>query len=267
MSVEMIGTWIAAFLTLCLFSFLYKDNPLFRFAEALFAGVSLGYYIGQTANNTLKPNLFVPLFTDFRHNVDLVIPLLLGLNLYTRYIPRIAWFARFSLAVYVGYYTGVNMVQKLQGEVLPQAGATMVPLFGALPMAGATAFLVTFAAAALVLGLIDSARGRMTRGALIFAVTWVALRIVAQVAFPFATAPLDNLLLFVGVLMVLIYFFFSLEHRGVVGGMSRLGIWFLMLGFGAAFGYTVMGRVSLLIGRMNFLVIDWIGGTLRAIGS
>jgi len=38
--------------------------------------------------------------------------------------------------------------------------------------------------------------------------------------------------------------------------VSRLGIWFLMLGFGAAFGYTVMGRVSLLIGRFNFLVID-----------
>jgi signal transduction histidine kinase len=38
MSVEIIGTWIAAFLTLCIFSFLYRDNPFFRFAEALFAG-------------------------------------------------------------------------------------------------------------------------------------------------------------------------------------------------------------------------------------
>ena len=119
MSIEMVGTWIAAFLTLCLFSFLYKDNPLFRLAEALFAGVSLGYYIGQTANNTLKPNLVIPLFTDFRHNADLLVPALLGINLYTRYVPKIAWMARFSLAVYVGYYTGITMVQKLQGEVLP----------------------------------------------------------------------------------------------------------------------------------------------------
>jgi hypothetical protein len=267
MSVELIGTWIAAFLTLCLFSFLYKDNPFFRFAEALFAGVSLGYYIGQTANNTLKPNLVLPLVHDFRSNFDLVIPALLGLNLYTRYIPRIAWMARFSLAVYVGYYTGVTMVQKLQGEVLPQAGATMMPLLGAFPIAGATTLLAGLAGAALVLGLVDSARGRMTRGAAAFVSTWIVLRVVAQVAFPPAADALDNLLMFVGVLMVLVYFFFSLEHRGAVGGMSRLGIWFLMLGFGAAFGYTVMGRVSLLIGRMNFLVIDWIGGTLRAIGS
>ena len=267
MSVELIGTWIAAFLTLCLFSFLYRDNPFFRFAEALFAGVSLGYYIGQTANNTLKPNLVLPLVTDFGHNADLLIPALLGLNLYTRYVPRIAWMARFSLAVYVGYYTGVNMVQKLQGEVLPQAGATMLPLYGAFPIAGTTALLVTLAATALVLGLVDAARGRMTRGAVIFAATWIVLRAFAQIAAPAATEALDNLLLFVGVLMVLIYFFFSLEHRGAVGGMSRLGIWFLMLGFGAAFGYTVMGRVSLLIGRMNFLIIDWIGGTLRAFGG
>ncbi len=85
---ELIGIWIAAFLTLCLLSFLYKDNPFFRFAEALFAGVSLGYYIGQTANQTIKPNLVVPLVHDFAHNWDLIIPLLIGLNLYTRYIPK-----------------------------------------------------------------------------------------------------------------------------------------------------------------------------------
>ena len=39
------GVWIAALLTLCVFSFLYKDNPLYKFAEHLFVGVSAGYYI------------------------------------------------------------------------------------------------------------------------------------------------------------------------------------------------------------------------------
>ena len=58
---NIIGTWIAALLTLCIFSFLYRDNPFFRFAEALFAGVSLGYYVGQTADQTIKPNLVIPL--------------------------------------------------------------------------------------------------------------------------------------------------------------------------------------------------------------
>jgi len=40
---------------------------------------------------------------------------------------------------------------------------------------------------------------------------------------------------------------------------SRIGIVFVMIGFGAAFGYTVMARVSLLIGRMQFILIDWLG--------
>jgi hypothetical protein len=33
----------------------------------------------------------------------------------------------------------------------------------------------------------------------------------------------------------------------------------LMLGFGAMFGATVMARMSLLIGRMWFLLHDWLG--------
>ena len=31
-----LGVWVAAVLTLFIFSFLYKDNPLYKFAEHLF---------------------------------------------------------------------------------------------------------------------------------------------------------------------------------------------------------------------------------------
>jgi len=204
---QVLGLWIGAFLTLCVFSFLYRDNPFFRFAESLFAGISLGYYIGTVSANTLAPNLFRPLFRDFPNQAHLLIPLLLGLNLYCRFIPRIAWMARISLAVYIAYFVGINMVQKLQGEVVPQIGATILSPWGG------------------------------------------------------AFTPLDNLILITGVVCVMVYFYFSIEHKGPVGAVSRLGIWFLMVGFGAAFGYTVMGRVSLLIGRMNYLFIDVVRAT------
>ena len=62
-----------------------------------------------------------------------------------------------------------------------------------------------------------------------------------------------------GVVTVLVYFFFSAEHKGVVGGVSKIGIWFLMISFGAAFGYTIMGRISILIGRVVYLLGEWIG--------
>jgi hypothetical protein len=52
---------------------------------------------------------------------------------------------------------------------------------------------------------------------------------------------------------VLFYFFFSIEHTGPVRVAARTGILFLMVAFGAAFGYTVMARMSLLIGRLSDL--------------
>ena len=62
----------------------------------------------------------------------------------------------------------------------------------------------------------------------------------------------------VGTVSVLWYFFFSLEHKRAGAGLSKLGILFLMVSFGASFGYTVMGRVSLLIGRVQFLLFEWL---------
>ena len=62
---------------------------------------------------------------------------------------------------------------------------------------------------------------------------------------------IKNLVIIIGVLSALVYFFFSIEHKGVVGKTARLGIWFLMITFGAAFGYTVMGRIALLARRIE----------------
>jgi len=72
------------------------------------------------------------------------------------------------------------------------------------------------------------------------------------------------LVVIVGVISTLIYFYFSKEHKGILGVTARVGIWFIMIAFGAHFGYTVMARISLLIGRAQFLYYDW-GASLRQI--
>jgi hypothetical protein len=71
-------------------------------------------------------------------------------------------------------------------------------------------------------------------------------------------ASLQNAFIVLGVLMGLVYFFFSVEHKGVVGGVARGGVWLLMITFGASFGYTVMGRIALLADRLEFLFNDWL---------
>lgn len=77
-------------------------------------------------------------------------------------------------------------------------------------------------------------------------------------------AVLSTLLITVGVISTMIYFYFSKEHTGVWGVTAKVGIWFIMIAFGSHFGYTVMGRISLLIGRIEFLYYDW-GGSLMSI--
>jgi hypothetical protein len=64
----------------------------------------------------------------------------------------------------------------------------------------------------------------------------------------------NNIILIIGTICALIYFFFSTKHEGIVGKISKTGIWFLMISFGAAFGFTVMARISLLIGRFDELI-------------
>lgn len=72
----------------------------------------------------------------------------------------------------------------------------------------------------------------------------------------------SNFLLVIGLATSLLYFYFSREHRGALGVASKIGVWFLMVSFGASFGYTVMSRISLAIGRARFL-LD--AGTVAAI--
>jgi hypothetical protein len=65
---------------------------------------------------------------------------------------------------------------------------------------------------------------------------------------------LNAIIILLGVSSVLFYFFFSIEHSGLGKVVARTGIIFLMIAFGAAFGYTVMARMSLLIGRLTDLI-------------
>src|SRR5512139_3873905 len=54
----------AAFLTLSIFSFLYRDNPFYRFAEHLIVGVSAGYWIAILYHTSLTDLWIEPLWAS-----------------------------------------------------------------------------------------------------------------------------------------------------------------------------------------------------------
>jgi hypothetical protein len=196
-----VDTWVIAILTLCVFSFLYRDNPFYRFAEHLFVGAAAGYLLAVQYQNVLVPNMIRPLG---RGNLLPLVPLALGLMLLGRLWEKTSGASRWALAFYVGIYSGIAVPAYMQAQIFAQLADAVRP----------------------------------------WEPGWGAI---------------NSALILVGFLSVLAYFFFSAPHRGIHGGAARVGIWFLMVAFGASVGYTVMARVSLLIARVQFLLRDWLG--------
>ena len=54
---EIFGVWLSVFLTLSIFSYLYKDNPFYKAAEHLYIGVSAGYIAVISFWQQIQPNL------------------------------------------------------------------------------------------------------------------------------------------------------------------------------------------------------------------
>ena len=201
------GVWVTALLTLAIFSFLYRENRVFRFAEHLLVGVSAGYYVVQYFYSGVIKKMVIPVAQNFGANWILLGGGLFGILMFTRLSRRYGWAARYPIAFYVAAGAGYFIPSILEANVLKQIGGTLTaPAAAASPAAMVSAFVLV-----------------------------------------------------AGVISCLIYFYFSVEHKGPVGTASRIGILFLMLGFGASFGYTVMGRITLLIGRFQFLFHDWLG--------
>jgi len=215
MSGEVVGVWIGAILTLGIFSFLYKDNPFYKFSEALFVGVSAGYWFVVTFWQYFLPKLidnlalaYTVLAVEGRIDYHWVYILGggLGILMLLRLFPSVGWLSRWSLAFIVGTTAGLQFTRYLESNGIIQVKGTILPL--------------------IVGGDLNTTIG--------------------------------NIVIVVGTFCGLIYFFFSKEHRGAFGGAARIGVWFLMITFGALFGYTVMSRMSLLIGRMDYLFSNWL---------
>ncbi len=197
MSFETISNFIAAFFTLSIFSFLYKDNPFYKFAEAVFVGVSMGYAIPLIYKDVFTPFVYRPIFVESKFWI--LIPALMGSLYVFRFSKNLSWLSRYPI-VFGMAIVGMGVPLSMHSYVLVQMRSAMLPF--------------------------DN---------------------------------INTILIFIGTISILLYFFFSREHKGVYGKVTNVGIWYMMVGFGASFGYTVMARISLLIGRIQFLLGDWLG--------
>lgn len=204
--------WIAALLTVAVFSFLFKDNVFYRIAENIFVGVSSAWLFATYVQSDILEDMLLKVFPHAFHQPGNPswLPLgggIIGLMILSRFIPRLSWLSRWGIAFVIGFQTSLQLVTAIDAYLLKQLRATIVPLYIKFNL-GQT---------------------------------------------------IKNWLMTLGTFTGLSYFYFSKEHKRAFGLLTRVGIWFLMVSFGAAYGSTVMTRMSVLIDRINFLFGTWLG--------
>jgi len=218
-----IGLWLAAIFTLFILSFLVGDNPAYKFAEALVVGTSAGYV------------MVIGIW-------DVFVPLLLG-----KLAPGF---------VQTAFLPGMNASAGTQFLYIIPAILIIMLLFQLMPSGGwisrwPIAFFIGITAGYRMIGYVEADLVAQIKAGI------VPLWVTGENGFAFWPS-FNAVLLTVATLSAMIYFFFSIEHKGLLGKTARIGIWFLMITFGASFGYTVMGRIALLAARLEFLFGDWL---------
>jgi len=216
---ETVGTWVAALLTLAVFSFLIGNNGAFRLAEHLFVWVAAGYAASLAWSQVLWPRLALLLSapdTYWTYGVFFV----LGLLLLTRGVRSIAVLANLPLGVLFGVGAALSLGGALTGSLMPQMRASIISISPT-----------------------NHAEG---------AVGWAYA--------------IDALLLVVGTLAVLWAFQFTIRRRegssatlGWVPNLVRgLGRSLIMITFGALVAGFVYAFFAILLGRVDFLLDDWL---------
>lgn len=212
--------WLGALATIALYSILYKENPLYRFAEHIFLGLATGFGLYMTWKTVLYPMWWKNLSAG---QWAWILALVAGLMYYTVFSRRFSWMSRMVMMTMMGLTAGLEF-RKFFGEWVPQIGASFKPLVVVVPEK---------AAGTPVPNTVDLGHS--------------------------AFASFTNLLFMVCLVTVLTYFFFSFEQRNKgVRMTAATGRWLMMIAFGAMFGSTVMARMSLFIGRLMFMFQDWI---------
>ncbi|GJM20695.1 MAG: hypothetical protein DHS20C15_06100 [Planctomycetota bacterium] len=235
--VDIIGAWLMCFLTLSVFSFLYKDNPFYKVAEHVFVGVGTAYFALQY----YKEGILEPVrdhmydiaevmgepgasFSLGGYDADPTIAFILravaaifGLMLLTRLFSPNSWAPRWPLAVMVGVYSALKLTGETQSKLVLQTKGLMKPL-------------------------VPENVGE---------VGWFPDGVALESTPLFLT--IANAIVVIGVICALSHFLFTWKRGRTLGAVSRVGIIVLMITFGSMFGFTVLGRIALLIERVNEL--------------
>lgn len=222
--------FFAGISTLAIFSFLYKENGVYRFFEHFYIGIATSYGIIETIRSILYPKVLVSLLgSDIvvypdgslsseynNYNLLWLLPMSFGLLYYSLLTKKHRWLAQLVIGCQLGYAAGLSFKGTFI-DLMPQIFDSYRPLY--VP----NSYLDT----------------------------------------------ISNIIFVITLFSTLSYFFFTfkrIDHRTgalsfsaqFLSVCSGLGRWMMMGCFGAFFGSTIMARMALLIERLQFLINTWI---------
>jgi hypothetical protein len=103
---DVIGLWTGWVLMLMIYSYpLYKENPVYRFAEHLYIAVMLAVNLVVNFSNVMRICVTPLMGGDFL----MIIPLILGIMIYSMLIAEYRWLSRYPIALLVGAGFGLGI--------------------------------------------------------------------------------------------------------------------------------------------------------------
>jgi hypothetical protein len=105
-TLDVIGLWTGWVLMLMIYSYpLYKENPVYRFAEHLYIAVMLAVNLVVNFGNVMRICVTPMMQGDYL----MIIPLILGIMIYAMLIPEYRWVSRYPIALLVGAGFGLGI--------------------------------------------------------------------------------------------------------------------------------------------------------------
>jgi hypothetical protein len=218
-----LGVWLAALLTILVFSYLIHDSFFFRLASGLLVGTAIGFASAVIIHATLLPmasrllNEISSLPESWVALLFDIIPLALGISLLVRLTPafRATTFSNLGLAYLFGIGAALTIGGALAGNLVPQLTATM-----SLSLAPQASWLEWLNSLLILIGVLGA---------------FLAFRFIQPGNRPWQRA-----------------------YDLVTRGWGTIGRGFIMIAFGAILASLILARVSALVGQLYFLFHDWL---------
>jgi hypothetical protein len=220
---DLLGGFLICLFTLAVFSFLYRDNAFYKLAEHVFIGVGTAWFTMEFYDSGVREPLVV-----YLHEAGeaLGTPAAEGFKM-GGYLIDPAWAIGWRCGAIVLSIMLLTRLVSRNAWISRWPLAMMVGIYTALKMTGETQARLVQQVSETMVPL------------------WGAGQEPDEVA--------GNIVLLVGLLAVLGHFVFTYRRGPGLRTASRIGIIVLMLAFGSRFGFTVLGRIALLIKRVSEL--------------